>query len=505
MPSKYQNLRKNIKDLSENCPGFGDYYSLLGGEKGYCFGLVFMWGQAVLANDHFTYFQRLTYLTQEYPSSRGKMLSDYVNDVNGYFIDISVKDMDFSPRVFPLSYQDYIVSTIRAFLDGLLLYQCPVDTSIAKKDNSLYMQNAINSSKYVLNNALSQGFDNELISLAKVYDRPFVGDKDMYNRIICALLEEARKLKVPFFVCCSSGTHSIGLTLIENNFTRLYNANFMHKNLFWKDISSLDECVYRLFKAFSNPDKLAVNIQVYLRPSDKNKSLSIINNMYSEVTQQRYMHISRELRNYANPKEIWKNLTRHHQKRAMFTADILRKNSSNGNDFLYHYLEEEHKLCNGMSIDNQVDVYHYKDNRVTTNNNGRSAYYKIIENACSETPMQIEYRNYFQLYLPEIIEKGLHINSLFLVLACQGDHIDIAMELLKTYEIDVNQTTARGTTPLWFACFDANDELIFLLLGKNPKKCCCEDITVLDVYKTSCEHKAKTPDPEILNFLENLT
>ena len=104
MPSKYQNLRNNIKDISKNCKckctspdcasehwKFGDYYTLLGGE-GYCFGLVFMWGQAVLTGGEptlvngtlfpkgeATYLQRLEELTREYPTTPGHRLSDTIN------------------------------------------------------------------------------------------------------------------------------------------------------------------------------------------------------------------------------------------------------------------------------------------------------------------------------------------------------------------------------------------------------------------------------------------
>ena len=58
--NKYQRFRANLLDILQNCKGIGNYWPLLKESmEGLCYGLTFMWGQAVLANDEATFIKRL--------------------------------------------------------------------------------------------------------------------------------------------------------------------------------------------------------------------------------------------------------------------------------------------------------------------------------------------------------------------------------------------------------------------------------------------------------------
>ncbi|MCP3965871.1 MAG: ankyrin repeat domain-containing protein [Lentisphaerae bacterium] len=68
MPGFYDSLYDNIKDLSEKCPEFKNYYLFLEGmnRAGICYGLTHSWGFAVLSNDRSTFFKRLKFLILDY-------------------------------------------------------------------------------------------------------------------------------------------------------------------------------------------------------------------------------------------------------------------------------------------------------------------------------------------------------------------------------------------------------------------------------------------------------
>ena len=249
MPNKYQNLWNNIQDISKNCSSFGDYYNLLGRNRGYCFGLVFMWGQAVLAEEEDVFFRRLDILTQEYVDYPGCRLSDMIN------LLISYRKGREEPPNYVLNPD--IIESIHAFLDGLLIYHYPNKTSLYKDkvDTSLFTQDGVASSNYPANAAIYQASspDDDGIplspSLIKIYSKPFVGNQGDYNTIIPSVLRTAILLHQPFFIHLDSGNHAIGLTYSHGKIN-LYNANCMQYNKYFYTIDEIRFISKFLFQAF---------------------------------------------------------------------------------------------------------------------------------------------------------------------------------------------------------------------------------------------------------------
>ncbi|APC91619.1 MULTISPECIES: hypothetical protein [Francisella] len=68
--TKYELLKENIKEISDNCDWGKGYYDKLSLPSGLCFGLAYMWGQAALAKDQKTFYDRLEILTKDYSKKK---------------------------------------------------------------------------------------------------------------------------------------------------------------------------------------------------------------------------------------------------------------------------------------------------------------------------------------------------------------------------------------------------------------------------------------------------
>ncbi|QSH40746.1 ankyrin repeat domain-containing protein [Lentisphaerota bacterium ZTH] len=480
MSSKYENLKNNIKDISENC-NFGDYYTSLRLPQGLCFGMVFMWGQAVLSEDVHQYFSRLDLLTRKY--SKSEKLSDIINKLT-----------QKSKKRQSITYFDSMYLSILPFLDSLLLYHAPEKTSLYLDniDHHMHQQNGVNSSRYALNNKLSTGNNRETATLTKIYDRPFLGTKSDYMSIINSLLGNVKKVNAPFFMALSIKDHTVGLSFI-NNYIYIYDANLMAGNIYYNKIKSsrIEQCVNALFTALFKGRYLAINIEVYLRPADVDNSLEVMDDIF-------LANLRKKIKDYAT-RRLW-HWNHHHRARAKFTAGIL-KNIKSLKD-IKRYLEEEKRLCEGRRV-RQCKYQHYKGNRTTDNNGGKSNYYKIISRALTEIPlflMKNENHKYLNHYLPAISSCRNSARNLLFYIACQAGHADVVRELLKSpvginlntckspplyiasqnghaevvaellkvTETDVNVTISNGATPLFTACYHGHIEVVRELL-KSPR------------------------------------
>ena len=287
-PNKYENLRNNIKDISEHCYNFGHYSKLLNSNNsagGYCLGLTMMWGQAVLANGKVTHFMgqaaleedeveryvhRLNMLTGRYLDRSGDFLTNQ-KIAHGQLADPRKSRLSYSinqrinhRRRHPKAPVN-LIDSIRPFLDGLLMYQYPMETSLRKVDKELYGQKPMESSKYVANDKIG--------SLREIYNRPFVGNKEDYRGWLSAILNVTKRIRLPFFVVLVSEGHAIGLSYLYRKI-KIYDANYMDENEYCHTYSTLSEdCLSDVFKSFSKTQHsphhlLAVNIVVYYSSKD---------------------------------------------------------------------------------------------------------------------------------------------------------------------------------------------------------------------------------------------
>jgi len=303
MHHRYDNLMFNLEDLSDRCPGFGDYHRLLG-QNGYCYGLVHMWGRAILlpnSNRRVLHngFQkkifenRLDILTRDYyanplrvKSKEYKRLSDFLNE---NIIPIEKLACNFKGEgrlnycsracreagILHENYKLYI--SIRAFLDGLLLYQNPysvkdkgyllyekaMDGNGAEKKEVLKVQSARMASLYVgpkdravrliESNISSKSLDSNFvvkdkIGIVEIYNRPYViGNSISQKTKFIDLMEYAKQISDRFYFCISSVNHAIGVTF-NNDRYEVYDANLMTN----KGISSIEQGNSFYYAKYSN-------------------------------------------------------------------------------------------------------------------------------------------------------------------------------------------------------------------------------------------------------------
>ncbi|MCP3940100.1 MAG: ankyrin repeat domain-containing protein [Desulfobacteraceae bacterium] len=461
MPSKYQNLLMNICDLTIKCD-LGDFYTILKPEKGLCFGLAFMWGQAVLAQDEKTFIKRLDLLTDHYPiltdDYESKMLSQIINDVRQ-----KVKQRKH------LSQKEELYLSIIPFFDGIIMYHKPQLTSIYqdRADHKLHSQHGENSSRYVINDTIAKIRNGISTPITKCFDRPFVGTRKEYNTIINSLVESVNQLEVPFFVHLGSENHSVALSILNKKIL-VFDANAMSVNAYYYPyqedkylFAPVTECVRAIFKVFQEATPLAINIAVHLRPEDADKSMSIMNKMFSQkMTEGITEKLIRQLTNYS---ELHKWQWNNQRGRASFTAGHLKQITCLIG--LKEYLTKEKQLCSGTSV-SQCRYSHYNNNLPATRN-GKEAYYQIIDKALknlSQFMMHGEYEKYTQYFLPRAIEKKFHTKTLFLYIACSNGHLDVVRALLKTPGIRHNQTDGEGATPLYIASQNGHAPVVRVLL-----------------------------------------
>ena len=267
--NKYDNLINNIKAISEQLD-WGDYYNLLALPGGLCFGLAHMWVQAVLANDTQTFYKRLDILTRDYGGS------SYSNSLIDQIIQFQNSRKGTQKQAYDPSNP---ISEIRAFLDGLLLYHRPEESSLAKElPNQSYL-----ASRYVIPQQLAvpevTGPD-DLNRLSKPLQRIFhiaiCGDANEIGECIKTIFEKTRRdlgPNVTFAATLNSENHSIALAFDPNIGIQWYDANHMTSN--WYFYKTVDQEVVgdRIYNSFflvgdTENNKLALSVSIYISPKE---------------------------------------------------------------------------------------------------------------------------------------------------------------------------------------------------------------------------------------------
>ena len=451
MPDKYQNLRNNIKDVSKNCPGFGDYYGLLGGDgAGYCFGLVYMWGQAVLAGGEptlfdeilfpkgeATYFYRLDGLTRYYPDFPGARLSDAIN------LAVNLRRSGENPSEYPLT---PAIESIRAFLDGLLIYHCPENTSLYKEktDKSLFAQNAIESSKYPVKDAGSPA------NPIRHHRTPTSSEPRDWTPRVWGEPKALRVQSMP-----SDPPDQIQLP-VRDRFFETSSQEVEDKLSFGQET----------FVSFANGIPLSPSIKkIYDRPfvgaeSEYAKILEGIINSAEKLYLPFFVHLgsvnhSVGLTYYNNSGNI-----ELYNANTMITDDNYLPNMHRYKDPLCH-INIAHSLFNAFNLSGRRPAPPLLAINITVYCSSKHYYHPTIS-----ALFQPENRKYRDIYLPGMLEKQYHINTLFLYIAFCYGHAEIMRMLLQKQGIKVNQATNLGATPLYLACQNGLADIVRMLLQK---------------------------------------
>ena len=419
--AKYQNLKNNIKAISEQLD-WGDYYNLLALPGGLCFGLAHMWVQAVLANDTQTFYKRLDILTRDYGGSSGNSLinqiKQYQNSRKGTL------KQPYDPR--------NPICEIRAFLDGLLLYHSP--KSIPASFQPELKFNLMNQSYLASHHVISQtlGFPDETVPddktskpLQRIFHITICGNANTIGAEINTIFEKTREdlgPSITFAATLISVEHAIGLAFDPNIGIQLYDVNHMTSNwYFYKivDQEVVGNLIYNSFFRIAEMEnnKLALSVSVYISPKEfwsKQNSSSL------QTYKNRYLVKLRNTPCYAGI-----------------------------NSFLYVACAEDHLEVVKLLLEKGANI-----NQAYKN---------------GTPPLYIAYYNGHLNVAEWLLKNGANVNQTdnngdsLLLIALKKDHFDVA-NLLLHYGANVNQVNKSGVSPLYVVCKKGHFEMAGLLL-----------------------------------------
>ncbi|MCP3966184.1 MAG: ankyrin repeat domain-containing protein [Lentisphaerae bacterium] len=467
MPSRYKNLHNNIKEISDNC-NWGNYEVLLG-KDGLCFGLVFMWGQALLCNDLETYYKRMNILIRNY-EFRDKKLSQLINESVE-----NVPQKKSSSHRFDqcIHYNDNkLLFSLRPFLGSLLLYHNPSRTSLFLIDKCLYTQNSILSSRYAIPDMLhlreNMTGDNAIgLPFLKIHHKPYVGTTVEYADILQSLVNAYSEFDTNFFIVLTSHNHAVAIGRLGSNVI-FYDANLMsgfcalHAKYGISETKTLTrKHLTRAFGLYCVEEPTALNISVYMRPEfhrlnkreketeNRLRDSYILNSLKDKIIKDLKSHSS------------FLAFGRKNKSRAEFSAKTITLINTLS-DF-HTYLTEELLLISGKKASIFI-MPHYKHNHSIDVGKEKSPYYRIINNTLKNISYFLVKSTeiYYDIVLPKMIKKNYQTKYSFLYIACEGGHKRVVGILLKN-KADVNKGTAKAS-PLFIACQHGHTDVVNLLL-----------------------------------------
>ena len=501
--SKYSNFFNNVKDISEKCSGFGDYNGLLE-TKGYCFGLVHMWGKFFLLGDRVGFYTPLQLLTDSYPNASypDQKLSDIINArVKARRPQVQP---DGSTLASPIRNDpSNSIEKIRAFLNELLLYLYPFRTQLYKDDldDSLRQQDAVAGSKYdwtptrrsndiAKMQSFTVGFPSFPIkevcrdvpqstgielqpSLRRVLCWPVIGNKKDYNGILANIIQRMGLLKVPFYIGFTSINHEVGLIPDGSKF-RMFNANYLFTGTDCTKSIGKEEIGHELFSAFpqkicTTVDLRALAIRVYVPAQsqyqsmadgfivEQSRSYSLL--MISILHKKKYHLAERGNAGYellyiacllgeSNLVAALLNLrfVQNINKLLPYAAFPLYTACQNGHVRVVELLLK----CPGIEINRPM-------------NGGATSLYIACERGRVRVVELLLQRPVIE------INRANNDGATSLMVACQQGHVRVVELLLKKRpDIAINRAMNDGSTPFFIACQNGQVRVVELLLKKRP-------------------------------------
>ncbi|WP_052251857.1 ankyrin repeat domain-containing protein [Allofrancisella guangzhouensis] len=441
-----------------------------------------MWGQAILADDVVTFYERLQILTSEtmpQMSFNGKeynKLTDLINHVYLFEKELSKHKSVGQANLYlnlgnsKITYE--LIISIRAFLDGLLAYHKPSNTFL-NNDYKIANQNILKTSPYVVNSELTHSVSKvynknlnithtENSSLLQVYNQPFYGKVSDYTDVFNSLITKCIESGLHFYFFLNNVNHAVAISHDGANLL-FYDANLMQQNSFKANIilnanDSYRKLVGEIFDAFrfssNHFQTLALNISIYMNPKcPQNYSSVIYRNEYERLQLQ-------------NIKKYSCNLILNNKNGIYHSHKIVDKLKSftNVSDMLSYI-----KKGNFLVVDEQK-LNNNDYNNFAKKLDEKPEYYNIIHEIIKYTEKTFKEYVSLESYKPYLIETITKITSWkdseLLYVACQGGHTDVVNLLLQN-NANPNQLTPDGSSPLHVACEHGYTDIVNLLLQNN--------------------------------------
>ncbi|MBK2026649.1 ankyrin repeat domain-containing protein [Allofrancisella guangzhouensis] len=487
--SYYNNLYTNIQDISYKC-GWGNYYEVLKLPRGLCFGLAAMWGQAYLAHDLSTFYKRLRILTSEtigeqFNGIRYTKLTELINAVCDYERQLSKYKSAGQVNYYASLGQEKktyeLVISIRAFLDGLVAYQCHkyrflyggecFGQSILKTSPLVINRRLTVTNQKILNHQSDVTYQ-KVSPLIEVFSSPFIGDKQDYIDFLKPLVNSLSKNPFPSYISVSSIAYRTAHNIVFNTGLELYDANRLYDNdVGALECRSIEELVDRFFSNVFRLDieshsLLTLNISVFTSPKYKNRIKQF--SIYPDYLKVNLIkeEVNNKLNGYINRVSLLKS----HYNSAKYVRDKLICYQDIGD--IYSYLSEEYKILKNGGQGLKMRFQHY-ENKAAFLSNSSSEYYTVIKQILDYIH-QIYFRkivddvdHYKGMLLKNIFIKGYYKSDNFLYIACRKGHKEIVKLLLDKNINNVNKVISNGTTPLYAACECGHKEIVELLLANN--------------------------------------
>ncbi|AXH33462.1 ankyrin repeat domain-containing protein [Francisella opportunistica] len=499
--SKYDLLKDNIKDISDKSD-WGDYYNKLGLPDGLCFGLAYMWGQANLAGDQETFYDRLDILTKDY--SNEVKLSKIVRE----YTDLQRKNSPYNKSVARykenLLKDNYdLILSIRAFLDGLLLYHNPSKTYFFsyRINSNLVSQNGYEASKYVINGSLFQKdstyYDACSLPLLEIYNKSYAGNEKSFVTYLEPLITKLKNplSKNPYLIIFNTHNHVIACTtqfIFDANYLEV---KYLTKNYFYyNEYKQEAELAKRLFESFLPENKngiLAVNVTIFIAPTQivdfdimsfKKRLSEHFADKFNIGLKSYYKYNNERLSEEYNNERLSEGYYKYNNEYKNHISKSLNLNSrfnklnsiiatcKNINELLYIFLEEKNFLSKVIDINQEYT----------------KLVYSLLKQIQSKFISDAE-ENY-KKNLKDMVQKKYHINTFLLFIASEKNHTDVVKLLLLDQRTEVNQATNNGFTPFLVACKNGHIDIVKLLLLDQRIKVNQADNDGTTPFMISCEN-----------------
>ncbi|STX81682.1 ankyrin repeat-containing protein [Legionella busanensis] len=365
------------------------YESMKGG---LCQGFSGMWGQAVLADDEVSFFERLDFI------------SAYKSDFNKLAAHIAqVKEQVKAKQVLDARAQKYL--QILSFFDGMQLYLNPQFYS------ELFPDAFVSQDKLTTIYPVAKSEQLEHVKFTILFDKPYAFNRECLRAFLNDLANLLTEAPSNCPILLGNGCHSVCLKynkrhnqwhyIDTNDFARYGSPEYVR-------MLTPTETVESLFQSLRGNSHIVFTTTVLTRPHQG-----------LEALQKRFLNL---YHNYP------------------ITAEI-------AGVFNYFGIGLVYLACRGGHLTVLQELLKHPDIAINqADNSGTTPLWIACQNGHLTIMQELVKRSDIAINQAD----NSRITPLWI--ACQNSHLPIVRELVKQPDIAINQANNNGVTPLWMAC-----------------------------------------------------